>query len=84
MTEHRKGGGERRATPDDGRLPRWLTILVVLVVVGLLIYSVVRLGVAGAPISIMLGGLLGAYAGLDQFIKARAGNGNGKPPDGDA
>lgn len=64
MTEHRRGG-------VHAGLPGWLTVVVVLWVLVLLGYNIVVVGPEGYPISMMLGGLLGAYSGLDQLLKRR-------------
>ena len=55
-------------------LPAWVTITVVLTLLGLLAYNVIVVGPEGYPISVMLGGLLGAYAGLRELL-SRKGSG---------
>lgn len=62
-------------------LPRWVTVTVVLGLLGLLAYNVIVVGPEGYPISVMLGGLLGAYAGLRELLNRKGGGGKG---DGDA
>lgn len=52
-------------------LPPWLTITVVLVLLALISWTVVVQGPKGYPATVVLGGLLGAYAGVDQLIKRR-------------
>lgn len=73
MTTQKRGG-------DNKGLDPWLTTTVVLVVLALLAYSVVRFGVEGYPLTMFLGGLLGAYAGLDRAIKRRQGDDDDPPP----
>ena len=76
MTEH------RRSASADGGLPPWLTVTVVLTVLGLLVYNIVIVGPPGYPISMMLGGLLGAYRGADELLKRRSAKDD--PPNGEA
>lgn len=57
-------------TPRPG-LPAWVTVTVVLVLTGLLAYNIIVVGPEGLPTSYVLGGLLGAYAGVDQLLKRR-------------
>lgn len=52
-------------------LPPWVTAVVVLGLLGLLGYNVVAAGPEGYPTSVILGGLLGAYAGLNELLKRR-------------
>lgn len=59
----------------DKPLPLWVTVTVVLTILGLLVYSVVVIGPEGYPLSVMLGGLLGAYAGLRELLNRRGGGG---------
>lgn len=54
-------------------LPAWVTITVVLGLLGLLGYNVIVVGPEGYPISVMLGGLLGAYAGLRELLNRKRG-----------
>lgn len=54
-------------------LPAWVTITVVLGLLALLAYNVIVVGPEGYPISVMLGGLLGAYAGLRELLNRRSG-----------
>jgi uncharacterized membrane protein len=71
------------AGPERKPLPTWLTIVVVLTLLALLAYNVVIVGPEGLPTSYVLGGLLGAYAGFDQYLKNRRGDGDdgpGSPP----
>jgi hypothetical protein len=53
----------------------WVTITVVLTLTGLLAYNIVVVGPEGLATSYVLGGLLGAYAGVDQLLKRRDGGG---------
>lgn len=55
-------------------LPMWVHSVVVLGLLGLLIYNVVKFGADGYPNSILIGGLLGGYAGLNEIIKRRNGD----------
>lgn len=57
-------------------LPRWVTVVVVLTLLGLLGYNIIVVGPDGYPTSMILGGLLGGYAGVNQLLK-RNGNGDG-------
>ena len=59
--------GERR----DGGLPTWVTITVVLALTGLLAYNIIVVGPKGLPTSYILGGLLGAYTGVDRLLRNR-------------
>jgi hypothetical protein len=63
------------------RLPMWVTITVVLTLTGLLVYNMVVIGPEGLPGSYLVGGLLGAYAGIDQLLKRKAqGDDEPEPP----
>jgi hypothetical protein len=68
-------GPERRAQPRPAHiasgLPLWTTITVVLTLTGLLAYNIIVVGPEGLPTSYVLGGLLGAYAGVDQLLRRR-------------
>lgn len=57
--------------PPRPGLPAWVTVTVVLVLTGLLAYNIIVVGPEGLPTSYVLGGLLGAYAGVDQLLKRR-------------
>ncbi|UQS95181.1 hypothetical protein Pam4_38 [Pseudanabaena phage Pam4] len=57
-----------------------VTVIVVLALTGLLGYNIVIVGPEGLPNSYILGGLLGAYAGVDQLLKRRGGGDDGDPP----
>lgn len=59
-------------------LPAWVTITVVLALTGLLGYNIIVIGPEGYPTSVILGGLLGAYAGLNELIKRKGGGGDPK------
>lgn len=75
---HLRGSGTdgRRGTSDGpGGLPTWVTVTVVLTLTGLLAYNIVVVGPDGLATSYVLGGLLGAYAGVDQLLKRRDGGG---------
>jgi len=52
-------------------LPTWVTVCVVLTLTALLAYNIVIIGPSGLATSYVLGGLLGAYAGVDQLLKRR-------------
>lgn len=49
-------------------LPKWVTVTVVLVLLGLLCYNVIIIGPKGYPTSVIIGGLLGGYAGINQLL----------------
>lgn len=66
-------GGQKPPTSNANGLPVWVSITVVLVLTGLLAYNIVVVGPEGLPTSYVLGGLLGAYAGVDQLLKRREG-----------
>lgn len=78
--------GDEQGPPPPNRggqpqqLPIWVTIVVVLSLTALLAYNIVVIGPEGLPTSYVVGGLLGAYAGLDQYLKAR-GRGPKEPED---
>jgi uncharacterized membrane protein (DUF4010 family) len=48
-----------------------VTVVVVLTLTALLAYNIIAVGPEGLPTSYVLGGLLGAYAGVDQLLKRR-------------
>lgn len=78
MTETKPGGGHRSPPGSTvNGLPIWVTVVVVLVLTGLLAWNIIVVGPDGLPTSYVLGGLLGAYAGVDQLLKRR---GDGDPP----
>lgn len=52
----------------DG-LPVWVNITAVLVLLGLLSYSVLVLGTEGVPVSTIIGGLLAAQFAVNKFLK---------------
>lgn len=56
-------------------LPRWVTVTVVLTLLGLLAYNVLFVGPKGYPTSVILGGLLGGYAGINQLLGKREKDG---------
>lgn len=58
----------------------WVTITVVLTLTGLLAYNIVVVGPEGLPASYLVGGLLGAYAGVDQLLKHKAQDSDTGPP----
>lgn len=62
-------------------LPAWVTVTVVLVLTALLAYNIVIVGPEGLPTSYVLGGLLGAYAGVDQLLKRRGDATDREDPD---
>lgn len=57
----------------------WVSVFVVICLTTLLAYNIVIIGPAGLPNSYIIGGLLGAYAGLDQLLKRR-GDSDDKEP----
>lgn len=82
MTNPPRSRGEHRdphpATANG--LPIWVTIVVVLTLTVLLAWNIIVVGPDGLPTSYVLGGLLGAYAGVDQLLKRR---GDGGPDNSD-
>lgn len=68
VLEHRTLGGK-----PVNPLPGWVTIVVVLGLLGLLGYNIVVVGPEGYPTSVILGGLLGGYAGIQELLKRRGG-----------
>lgn len=56
---------------EGDTLPMWVTITVVLGLLSLLAYNVIIVGPEGYPVSVMLGGLLGAYAGLRELLNRK-------------
>lgn len=56
-------------------LPIWVHIVAVLVLLVLLTYSIVILGPEGYPATVIVGGLLGAYAGLNELVKRKGSDG---------
>ena len=71
MTEEQAPARPRGPSPGDP-LPQWVTITVVLTLLGLLVYNIVAVGPAGYPTSVILGGLLGAYAGIREPLARKA------------
>ena len=57
-----------RRTDADG-LPSWLTVAVVIWLMGMMTYTTIRFGLDGYPFTMFFGGLLGAYAGLDRAVR---------------
>jgi hypothetical protein len=55
-------------------LPKWLTSTVVLSLLGMFAYNLYVYGPEGYPTSLILGGLLGAYAGVKELISRRNGD----------
>lgn len=53
-------------------LPAWVTTVVVLTLLGLLAYNIIAVGPEGYPTSVILGGLLGGYAGLNELLRRKA------------
>lgn len=70
---------QRQEQPAKG-LPVWVTIVVVLSLTALLAWNIIVVGPEGLPASYIVGGLLGAYAGVDQLLKRRDGGPGGTPP----
>lgn len=65
---------------DDRRnLPAWVTITVILTLTALLAYNIIVVGPKGLPTSYVLGGLLGAYAGVDRLLKRRDDDKDSRP-----
>jgi hypothetical protein len=63
---------DRNQQSEQARgLPVPVTIIVVLTLTALLAWNVIVVGPDGLPTSYVLGGLLGAYAGVDQLLKRR-------------
>lgn len=60
-----------RSSSNGSPIPGWVTVTVILVLLALLAYNVIIVGPEGYPTSMLLGGLLGAYAGVDQLLKRR-------------
>lgn len=58
-------------------LPDWLTAVVVLVLLGSFVFNLVQYGPEGYPSAVIIGGLIGAYAGLDQLLKRKRDEGGG-------
>jgi hypothetical protein len=52
----------------------WVTITVVLTVLALLAWNVTTAGAEGYPTTVILGGVLGAYAGIRELLNRRNGN----------
>lgn len=74
------GGTRKRPEKDTPPgIPMPVTVIVVLVLTALLAYNIVVVGPEGLPNSYVIGGLLGAYAGVDQLVKRR--NSGGTDPD---
>jgi hypothetical protein len=53
------------------RLPAWVSITVVLTILVLLAYNIIWVGPKGYPTTVILGGLLGAYAGLRELLNRK-------------
>lgn len=69
--DHKRTDETQKKSPKvlhDG-LPTWLTAIVVLVLLALLGWNIVIVGPEGLGTTYVLGGLLGAYAGVDQLLK---------------
>lgn len=66
--------GQHRGGDNKG-LPPWLTAIVVLVLLVLLSWNIIVVGPEGLGTTYVLGGLLGAYAGVDQLLKRRGDGG---------
>lgn len=61
---------------SDGGLHPYVTAIVVLGLLGLLGWNIIVVGPEGYPTSVILGGLLGAYAGVDQLLRNKRGGGS--------
>lgn len=57
-------------------LPMPVTVTVVLVLTALLGWNVIVVGPEGYPTTIILGGLLGGYAGVNQLLKGKSKGGD--------
>lgn len=57
------------------KLPVWVTITVILTLLALLTFNMLVYGPEGYPTSVILGGLLGAYAGLRELLNRRGSDG---------
>lgn len=68
---------DQQQQPRGGGLPDWLTATVVLVLLASFVYNLVRYGPDGYPSAVIIGGLLGAYAGVDQLLKRKREQGGG-------
>lgn len=60
---------KRKPEVGGNGLPLWLTTVVVLVLLALLIWNITVVGADGLGTTYVLGGLLGAYAGVDHLLK---------------
>lgn len=69
--------------PERDGLHPVVTTIVVLVLLGLLAWNIVVVGPEGYPTSVILGGLLGAYAGVDQLLKRKRGGSDGDTSGGE-
>lgn len=69
----------KRPAAGGSPIPGWVTVTVILVLLALLAYNVVIVGPEGYPTSMLLGGLLGAYAGIDQLLRRRRDDGDDGP-----
>lgn len=58
---------------DSKALPGWVTITVVLTLLGAFVYNLVINGPAGYPMAVIIGGLLGAYGGFRELLNRRGG-----------
>jgi uncharacterized membrane protein len=65
---------------ESQSLPAWVTVTVVLVLLGTFVYNIVIVGPEGYPTNVIIGGLLGAYAGIDQLLKRRKDDTPPPPP----
>lgn len=59
---------------SNGALPTWVTIIVVLGLLLLLGWNIIVVGPEGIPNSYIIGGLLGAYTGVNEWLKHRRGS----------
>lgn len=73
----------------DGGFHEVAKTIVMLGLLGLLGWNIIVVGPEGYPGSVILGGLLGAYSGIDQLRKRKNdggsddSDGKGAPPGGD-
>lgn len=70
------GGGCSQEGGRVEKLPAWVTITVILALLAMLAYNMIVYGPEGYPLSVILGGLLGAYAGLRELLNRRNSDGD--------
>lgn len=65
---------DEKRPSSRGGLPLPLTVTVVLVLLCLLVWNIVVVGPEGLGTTYVLGGLLGAYSGVDHLLKRDRGD----------